>query len=753
MRTLTASGFLLSLVLAVSVLRVDAAPTQAATFDSCSNIESAAPPVPSVSARRDILYSQDFSNADPITGLPPGWSVGPNASVPYFDTFRSTEVYGNELPALGVELPLAPLNYRVGGPHITVPDLADTLTLEFTLRLEMADAPFYVQFVPLTPGGAWLGHEKTLLELGGETMDGMRTYRVSFQPWQEAGPGRIWIVFGLSYKKALREGRFWVDDLVLSSGRSANSLEFYVTPQSAAVGTSIDLHVSSQTQDVTCTVFRERAEAELWVDPFVLTECREQDIPPESWKNGCAWPVSGSIETTGWPSGVYTVRLDNGDTTDFTQVFLHDDGSTAPPEWDEPVLILPLFTSMAYNDWGGRSFYSSATTPEVCFDRPVRHPGSDFFDTIVYLVRWLERTGQPYRVATDLELHEGAACLRDARLWIIPGHSEYWTRAMRRETEAFIARGGSVLVLGGNVLWWQSRIARADDPVEPGQVDRLVCYKYMADLDPYQEIDPSLVTTHWDEPPLNESATQLFGLSWRTGGMVNWGTASNCPCEYDWHDGHGGYTVLHPEHWIFDGTGLSAGAQLGQRPAIVGYEVDGVPHSWVLDLPVPTEGADVPPGTILLGHASAWNQYHPDNHGDAFMAIRETPEGGVVFHAGTTWWCWGLADDDAVQQVTWNLIHRERRAASLTGGTSYLSVEPNPSRGSVDLLWHGVSDAPDRVELYSVDGRRLNALSLEPTGEGAKTRWDFRDADGSDVPPGVYFARTSRGAVGFVRLK
>ena len=56
----------------------------------------------------------------------------------------------------------------------------------------------------------------------------------------------------------------------------------------------------------------------------------------------------------------------------------------------------------------------------------------------------------------------------------------------------------------GNDIYWQVRYE---------QIEHLmVCYKNFAGQDPMWQIDPSLVTTRWDLPPLNRPGETLQGV-------------------------------------------------------------------------------------------------------------------------------------------------------------------------------------------------------------------------------------------------
>ncbi len=313
--------------------------------------------------------------------------------------------------------------------------------------------------------------------------------------------------------------------------------------------------------------------------------------------------------------------------------------------------------------------------------------------------------------------------------------------------ETFISGGGSLLNLSGNTCWWQSRLVEADDPIEPGPCRRLICYKYTAGDDPYQDIDDSRVTTHWDEPPLNEPPTEFLGISWRAGGEINGSTSSACPCEYDWLDGYGGYQAFRTNHWVFEGTGVDERDTFGQQYAILCHEVDGALIEWIDGRPSPLPVGGVPADLQILGYSPCLNYYRESRVGAALMTILEHGS-SFVFCGGTTGWCWGLANDRVVQRITRNLLDRvTNRFADIDG--LVIKSFPNPSRDHVMVRLLG-QNVPDVIRLYAVDGRLLGSsdVTKSATYEGIEigfASWSFRDAAGREVPSGVYLARAPEG--------
>lgn len=70
-----------------------------------------------------------------------------------------------------------------------------------------------------------------------------------------------------------------------------------------------------------------------------------------------------------------------------------------------------------------------------------------------------------------------------------------------------------------------------------------------------------------------------------------------------------------------------------------------------------------------------------------------------------------------------------------------LRVEPNPSRGRVQLVIPGDVRGLTRVQIVDAQGRTVRRLATAWTLPGARLEWDGTDDDGRTVPTGVYLAR------------
>jgi hypothetical protein len=205
---------------------------------------------------------------------------------------------------------------------------------------------------------------------------------------------------------------------------------------------------------------------------------------------------------------------------------------------------------------------------------------------------------------------------------------------MRDTIENFIAAGGNVAFLSGNVSWWQVRFE--DD--EDGNPNRtMVCYKDVAE-DP--ETNEHRKTINWFEESINRPENLMTGLSYY------WGTAL-------WGGFDSEYKVSLQRHWLFKDTDVedrdSFGAELFSY-----FETDAADFQ-DLDrkFPIPTgklafETTEftAPKDFMILASANltgvgenAGSYDGPSNHnGWATMGIFRKRGGGFVFHGSNYNW-------------------------------------------------------------------------------------------------------------------
>lgn len=443
-------------------------------------------------------------------------------------------------------------------------------------------------------------------------------------------------------------------------------IEGYCSKQSAAAGESIEIMVSTNPT--------ERFEIELFrmgyyggrgarlVEKLGPFDGQPQPTPKPGEKNlhECQWkPTTSLTIAKDWPSGVYLGRM-----------------TTLPadekqPYWQSYIVFIVrddrpadiLFqcsdnTWQAYNRWPNN--YSLYTHPkdnqgpwaDVSFDRPygreaqftgvVNDPltvGSGEFLPLEFpLAYWLEKEGYDVTYCSNSDMlspDRGLKC----KAFISVGHDEYWDIRQYESVMKMRDAGVNLLFLSGNSVCWVTPFRASSD----GRPNRIIFRG-----GPYgsqQKHGLSREKAHGPFPEHGPDDGLLMGA--RNIEPVN---------------GGGDWTVVKPDHWIFEGTGMKNGDRI---PGLIGWEYHGDPP-------------DIP-GLEVVAGGTAWQGGVKPQQWTA--TIYPGPKGNFVFNASTIFWSQALSSppghtlpwshwsrphgpDERVRRITRNLLDRAVRAAN-----------------------------------------------------------------------------------------
>jgi hypothetical protein len=275
---------------------------------------------------------------------------------------------------------------------------------------------------------------------------------------------------------------------------------------------------------------------------------RPQAYPDRAFAVGAQWAASAAFTVPAdWPSGLYVVKLKtapgNQPKDAFHMPFVLR--GRKGPGMPTVAVMSNTFTWQAYNPWGGGSFYRGdhPKAPDdsfetivnlkrpnlaACRDTPIGHTGY----AEKHIQTFLQSHGIAYHQISDLDLHQDPSALEGYRVLVLNTHSEYWSREMFDRLEAFLRRGGSVLNLSGNVLWWKVTL----------KGDQLECRK-----DRGLHAQTGERGGKWQD--LGRPAQPVLGV-----GSDPRGIHTFAP-----------YQVLEPSHWLFQGAGLQRGDRIGAQ--------------------------------------------------------------------------------------------------------------------------------------------------------------------------------------------
>jgi len=292
-------------------------------------------------------------------------------------------------------------------------------------------------------------------------------------------------------------------------------------------------------------------------------------------------------------------------------------------------IVYPSNTANAYSQSGGQSlYYGSPPRTAISFQRPV-----ELQSFTEFCLKWFT-TLQDFRIGyvsdSDMDDFEN---IRQSEILVIPGHSEYWTRAARQNFDHFVESGGHSLILSGNTMWWQVRYSE--------DKNKMICYKNIVN-DPME--DPLFKTIEWSTPSLEYSLFSSIGASFSNGG-------------YGLRDDKGwnGYKIVRPHSPLFEGTDLKKGDTI-HLPSV---EYDGAPL-----LGFDEEGYPIVDTVALnfekfelLGFDKG---YRGKETTATFIIFRKTSTTGIVINTATTDWCsangMGGLSENIIKTITLNAL-------------------------------------------------------------------------------------------------
>lgn len=162
--------------------------------------------------------------------------------------------------------------------------------------------------------------------------------------------------------------------------------------------------------------------------------------------------ISIPIDETFVP-GTYLIKVSDGTYATYAPLTVRDDTGTK----HDILLQQATTTWSAYNDWGGRGFYSSVNASgRLSYNRPyISGQGSGQFLPLEQgMVFWLEAQGVDVTYWTDEDLDEFGGQVQDrANNLMLPAHDEYYSPNMRGAVSQTIGNGVNVASMGANTAY------------------------------------------------------------------------------------------------------------------------------------------------------------------------------------------------------------------------------------------------------------------------------------------------------------
>lgn len=339
-------------------------------------------------------------------------------------------------------------------------------------------------------------------------------------------------------------------------------------------------------------------------------------IPKDASENGFGFPVAVELDAPDLKSGIYLIEK----LIPFI-IKTHD-----------PVDVMLVYasnTANAYATSGGKSLYTQKDRPaSVSFERPIELQALSGV-----CLKWFDKLDDfSIGYVADMDLDDFSS-FSSAKVLVIAGHSEYWTRQARHNFDRFVDFGGDALILSGNTMWWQVRYSE--------DRSRMICYKD-GDIDPV--IDPLFKTINWSDPVVDYPIWSSIGAHFPYGG---YGLKSDA--------GWNGFKIAEPASPLFEGLNLKRGDIISlpsleyDGAPVRGYDVEGYPliDNSILNF----ERVE------LLAFDKG---YRAGETNATFIVFRKNPTSGIVINTATTNWCslngMGGTSGDVIKAITRNAL-------------------------------------------------------------------------------------------------
>jgi len=431
----------------------------------------------------------------------------------------------------------------------------------------------------------------------------------------------------------------------------------YASRDSVRVGESLTLHISNSRSYYSVFIFREGADRRL-VHTIDNLRGELQPVPEHGYRDGFGWEVTTELKIDEhWQPGIYFASFPTAQGNREIMFVVRPKQRAAPL-----LLTISTNTYQAYNNVGGKCLYDYISTDRqrtdvVSFDRPMQADcHGNFYIWDQFYISWLESEGYEVDYCVNSDFDAEPNLLDGYKATMRIGHDEYNSEAEIVQLEQFVDRGGNLLLLAGNSIYW--RVSMLDG------LRQMSCPKPRYHEPP----DPDKPDTgRWSDGQLRRQ--KLLGLHYTS--FINAKTDTPGVFLAPTTDNYGFYKIVDADHWIFTNTALKNGDELGRDDSIVGVEADAADLVFENGHPRLTgvDGANTDFRILAIADAKVTDarELNPANDNtvaDAYglISINESPDQGTVFVAATIEWGHGLyRDDNPVSVITRNVLNRLAR--------------------------------------------------------------------------------------------
>lgn len=408
----------------------------------------------------------------------------------------------------------------------------------------------------------------------------------------------------------------------------------------------------------------------------------DDDIYDLEWGPSFTWTVP-----PGTRSGAYAARIRKGEETDYVTVFV------IPPRTQKKAPVAFIASTATYLAYANetvtmrlqRVLYGRdlPLTPEMqmlvdtpafgfshydhhtdksgihysSYLRPIMNLRPEVrmwsFNADTAILHWLEQGGWDYDVITDHDIHREGVSLLDGYQTLVTGtHPEYLSTEMFDSFEAYLARGGRLMYMGGNGFYWRvafseawpgaMEVRRAEDGTRAWIADP--CEYYQAFDGQYGGL--------WRRN--RRAPNQLVGVGFAAQGFDESRPYIRTKAA---DDPRAAFIVAGVPDQVIGDFGLRGGAAGGEEIDRFDVRLGSPAHALVV-----ASAGDMPPDMLRVKEEFFSTQpLGPDKEVRADLTFFETPSGGAVFSTGSIAWAGSLSHNgyqNNVAKISGNVLNR-----------------------------------------------------------------------------------------------
>lgn len=416
--------------------------------------------------------------------------------------------------------------------------------------------------------------------------------------------------------------------------KNDRTIEGYSDLPSYFSGDKVRLFLHSKKDSISAFLVHHKL-VEDTVKYFDIPDLKQQQINECGYKLGYNWEESYSFELPeDIKSGYYSVDLNTQDTS-FRIPLIIKSKESKP----DILLIASYNTWQAYNPAGGASFYryyldyecDQTLSSFVNFQRPLyTFQGTPYqrggFEGELNLSHWLEKENIEFDVIADPDFHVSSISPKDYPFLAIHCHGEYWSEKMYDNLEDYLNKGGNLLYLSGNGIYWKVSF---DESLE-----QMECVKYGKNVHRHD----STAGGKWRNVGRPESA--VLGTEYTPAGAGTYAP----------------FMVIQPDHWLYDGIDIKKGDLFGESIHggwASGDETDKITPNSPENIVLLAEGLNKQRLTQV-------GDNEQDKNGGAYLTYYDHPGGGFVFSGSSITFTGGLHADSIIPKMLKNALNYKR---------------------------------------------------------------------------------------------